>query len=100
MKGREQELQEGYELLLSYIPDDGNVVTLLGPHVDISPEGEVGKFSRVGQKKLSHGLWSRDCSFQCWQRWGLFRSVSKKSTVRVKSKIFSSRKDWYIAMPL
>ena len=45
--------KEGYEVLLSHIPDDGNVVILFGPHVDISPEGEVGKFSRVGQKKLS-----------------------------------------------
>ena len=39
--------------MLSHIPDDGNVVILFGPHVGISPEGEVGKFSRVGQKKLS-----------------------------------------------
>jgi len=45
--------KEGYEVMLSHMPDDGNVVIMFGPHVGISPEGEVGKFSRVGQKKLS-----------------------------------------------
>merc|ERR1719433_2047315 len=45
--------KEGYEAMLSHVPDDGNVVIMFGPHVGISPEGEVGKFSRIGQKKLS-----------------------------------------------
>jgi len=45
--------KEGYDVLMSHIPEDGNVVIMFGPHVGISPEGEVGKFSRVGQKKLS-----------------------------------------------
>jgi len=45
--------KEGYEAMLSHIPDDGNVVIMFGPHVGISPDGEVGKFSRVGQAKLS-----------------------------------------------
>jgi len=45
--------KEGYEVMLSHIPDDGNVVIMFGPHVGVSPEGEVGKFSRIGQKKLS-----------------------------------------------
>merc|ERR1719297_140190 len=45
--------KEGYEVLCSHIPDNGNVVIMFGPHVGISPEGEVGKFSRIGQNKLS-----------------------------------------------
>jgi hypothetical protein len=45
--------KEGYDVLMSHIPDDGNVVIMFGPHVGVSPEGEVGKFSRIGQKKLS-----------------------------------------------
>jgi len=43
----------GYKAMLAHAPDNGNVVILFGPHVGISPSGEVGKFSRIGQKKLS-----------------------------------------------
>merc|ERR1719433_1793939 len=45
--------KEGYNVLVSHVPDDGNVLIMFGPHVGISPDGEVGKFSRVGQSKLS-----------------------------------------------
>lgn len=45
--------KSGYDSLISHAPDDGNVVIMFGPHVGISPNGEVGKFSRVGQAKLS-----------------------------------------------
>jgi len=43
----------GYDALINHVPDDGNVVIMFGPHVGISPNGEVGKYSRVGQAKLS-----------------------------------------------
>ena len=66
--------KEGYEVLLSHIPDDGNVVILFGPRVDISPEGEVGKFSRVGQKKLSTACGAAIAACNARQRWRLFRS--------------------------
>ena len=55
--------QEGYEALMSHIPDEGNVVIMFGPHVGISPDGEVGKFSRVGQKKLSTACGALIASF-------------------------------------
>jgi len=45
--------QTGYETLISHAPDDGNVIILFGPHVGIAPNGEVGKYLRIGQSKVS-----------------------------------------------
>lgn len=43
----------GVKALFSHAPDNGNIVILFGPHVGISPDGEVGKYLRVGQSKVS-----------------------------------------------
>jgi len=43
----------GVKALFSHAPDNGNIFILFGPHVGVSPDGEVGKYLRVGQSKLS-----------------------------------------------
>ena len=39
----------GFGAFSAHVPQDGNVVILMGPHVAIGPDGEVGKVARVGQ---------------------------------------------------
>lgn len=43
----------GFGAFSHHVPEDGNVLLLFGPHVGISPEGEVGKFLRSGQHQVS-----------------------------------------------
>jgi len=45
--------QTGFETLISHAPDEGNIVIMFGPHVGIAPNGEVGKYLRIGQKSVS-----------------------------------------------
>merc|ERR1719223_2626567 len=61
--------QTGFETLISHAPVEGNIVIMFGPHVGIAPNGEVGKYLRIGQKKCLHSLWRSHCSFQCRQIW-------------------------------
>lgn len=35
------------------LDQDGNILILFGPHIAISEEGELGKYRRLGQTKLS-----------------------------------------------
>uniref|UniRef100_A0A7S4T8T0 Limiting CO2-inducible protein B/C beta carbonyic anhydrase domain-containing protein n=1 Tax=Alexandrium monilatum TaxID=311494 RepID=A0A7S4T8T0_9DINO len=43
----------GFGAFSHHVPDDGHVVVVFGPHIGISPTGELGKFLRVGQSALS-----------------------------------------------
>lgn len=43
----------GFGAFSHHVPEDGNVILLFGPHVGISPDGQVGKFLRCGQHSLS-----------------------------------------------
>ena len=43
----------GFKAFASHVPTNGHVVICYGPHVGISPDGEVGKFLRPGQSHLT-----------------------------------------------
>jgi len=43
----------GFTAFSHHAPDHGNVIVLFGPHVGISADGEVGRFLREGQHRLS-----------------------------------------------
>merc|ERR1712187_715741 len=43
----------GFGAFSAHVPTDGHVVVVFGPHVGITPTGEVGKFLREGQSKES-----------------------------------------------
>ena len=43
----------GFKAFASHVPTNGNVLIVYGPHVAISPDGEVGKFLRPGQDHLT-----------------------------------------------
>jgi hypothetical protein len=43
----------GFAAFSSHVSDDGHIILAFGPHVGISPDGEVGKCLRRGQGGLS-----------------------------------------------
>eukprot|EP00670_Eutreptiella_braarudii_P015895 CAMPEP_0174326462 /NCGR_PEP_ID=MMETSP0810-20121108/13920_1 /TAXON_ID=73025 ORGANISM="Eutreptiella gymnastica-like, Strain CCMP1594" /NCGR_SAMPLE_ID=MMETSP0810 /ASSEMBLY_ACC=CAM_ASM_000659 /LENGTH=559 /DNA_ID=CAMNT_0015440091 /DNA_START=34 /DNA_END=1713 /DNA_ORIENTATION=- len=43
----------GFKAFASHVPTNGHIVICYGPHVGISPDGEVGKFLRPGQSHLT-----------------------------------------------
>ena len=43
----------GWHAMSSHVPDDGHIVVLVGPHVGIDCEGNVGKVNRKGQANVS-----------------------------------------------
>ena len=43
----------GFKAFASHVPTNGHIVICYGPHVAISPDGEVGKFLRPGQSHLT-----------------------------------------------
>jgi len=43
----------GFGAFSAHVPDNGHVVVLFGPHIGFSPEGEAGKFLRIGQSAAS-----------------------------------------------
>jgi len=43
----------GFKAFSSHAPDNGNVLIVFGPHVALSPKGEVGKYLREGQTNES-----------------------------------------------
>lgn len=38
----------GFGAFSHHVPVDGNILIVFGPHVGISPEGELGKTKRIG----------------------------------------------------
>jgi hypothetical protein len=45
--------KQGFNEFASHVPEDGNLLLLFGPHIAISEGGELGKYLRDGQAKLS-----------------------------------------------
>mmetsp|Transcript_17283 Transcript_17283/g.46908 ORF Transcript_17283/g.46908 Transcript_17283/m.46908 type:complete len:305 (-) Transcript_17283:134-1048(-) len=43
----------GFGAFSHHVPDGGHVLIVFGPHIGISPSGELGKFLRQGQSALS-----------------------------------------------
>ena len=43
----------GWAAMASHVPDDGNIVVLIAPHVGIDCHGNVGKVNRKGQESVS-----------------------------------------------
>lgn len=43
----------GFGAFSHHVPDDGHVLIVFGPHIGVSPTGELGKFLRNGQSALS-----------------------------------------------
>jgi len=43
----------GFDSFSAHVPDDGHVFVLFGPHIGFTPDGEAGKFLRIGQEKVS-----------------------------------------------
>lgn len=54
----------GFDALLSHAPDNGNVLIMFGPHVGISPEGQVGKYVRAGQQRCSTACGAAIAAFE------------------------------------
>jgi hypothetical protein len=77
----------GYQAMLAHAPDNGNVVILFGPHVGISPAGEVGKFSRIGQKKLSTACGAAIAAFNA----GLSGDVSDQGDQDIQQSFLKER---------
>merc|ERR1719188_2297784 len=45
--------ETGFKAFSSHVADDGHIIVIFGPHVGISPAGEVGKYQRTGQDDVS-----------------------------------------------
>ena len=43
----------GWAAMASHVPDDGHIVVLIGPHVGIDCDGNIGKVNRKGQHQCS-----------------------------------------------
>jgi len=43
----------GFGAFAAHVPEDGHVFVLFGPHIGFTPDGEAGKFLRIGQAQVS-----------------------------------------------
>jgi hypothetical protein len=40
----------GFNAFAHHVPENGNILVMFGPHVSVSPNGNIGFYERIGQK--------------------------------------------------
>eukprot|EP00930_Biecheleria_cincta_P007663 TRINITY_DN1088_c0_g2_i7.p1 TRINITY_DN1088_c0_g2~~TRINITY_DN1088_c0_g2_i7.p1 ORF type:complete len:686 (-),score=123.88 TRINITY_DN1088_c0_g2_i7:197-1951(-) len=78
----------GFKAFSSHVPEDGNIIILFGPHVGISPDGEVGACMRHGQGKMSTA---------CGAVVGAYKAALSGATDPEGSDAYDKQMDWIVS---